>query len=161
MIGLRSGTGVSVKDPTEHRSNYISCILQTSLSGRQNTFKLVALRDDTTLDGFVNQPKVLIKQVGNVRLGGVLRVIYQCRLAGPLDVFAPNLLELRYLIVLPSHLEILVYRLPGAVERPDDPTICGGVSKKLCVSCVLMSLTRDGCSEPHPQSADGFSPPGN
>ena len=91
------------------------------------------MRDDTTLDGFVDQPKMLIKQVGDVRLGGVLRVVYQRRLAGPLDIFAPNLLELCYLIILPSHLEILVYRLPGAVERADDPAICGRVSKKSCV----------------------------
>ena len=45
------------------------------------------------------------------------------RISGPLGVRTPELLEQFQLFILAGKLEILVYSLPGAIQRTNDPTV--------------------------------------
>ena len=83
-----------------------------------NLLALVGPRDNSTSNSTVNQPEVLVQQVGSVAL---FSSFHEGRLASPLAILAPQHLELFYLLVLARHLEIRVYCPPGTVECTNDP----------------------------------------
>ena len=83
-----------------------------------NVFALVGLRDDPIANNTVDQPKMLVQQVGSVVL---LSTVREGRLASPLAILSPQRLEFLYLLVLPRNLEIFIYSSPRTVECTNDP----------------------------------------
>ena len=78
---------------------------------RKDTYHLalVRVRDDLFTNGTVNQPEVLVQQIGSVVLFGGH---FGGRLASPFAIIAPQRLELLDLLILPRDLKVLVYRSP-------------------------------------------------